>query len=171
MRKTVLHKIIISATALTMLVVAGHVSAGTVMSIEDFKAVVAQAITAGRDVGADQAKLADVAARLADLERRIRIHNANRCIAPPDQPDACAAYDAEAAALRAEAAALEAERQQCLAALNADATRFRGLEGRLRDALILGSPAVWAAGVQACTRRPTIALATQCLVEAWDKRP
>ena len=52
-----------------------------------------------------------IAQKLNAVTAKIATHNANRCVAPEDNPGACAAYDAEAAKLNGQKDALVAKLQ------------------------------------------------------------
>jgi chromosome segregation ATPase len=78
-------------------------------------------------VAASTAKVADVSARTSAHTQWADRHNANRCYYPPNNPNACAGYEAERQQIAQEAANLASE----ISAVNAEAARLNALAADL----------------------------------------
>jgi chromosome segregation ATPase len=78
-------------------------------------------------VADNTAKVADVSARSSVHKQWADRHNANRCYYPPNNPNACAGYEAERQQIAQEAASLTSE----INAVNAEAARLNALAADL----------------------------------------
>jgi hypothetical protein len=143
--------------------VAGQVAAAPQSTVPEFRRAIDRAAQAADAIIAAQRRAQETLAAVAAYAEERRIHAAQRCVRPADQPSACAAYDAEAGRLTARRDELRLRRLEDQRQLDLAQAGFSTATLAFATASPLPEREGWRQRVAACAALADKAAAASCL--------
>ena len=132
-------------------------------TVAEFRRAIDRAAGAADAVAAAQRRANETVAAVAAYAEERRIHEANRCVRPADQPNACAAYDAEATRLTARRDELRLRRLEDERQLGTARTGFAAAREPFATPSPLPEREGWRQRVAACAALADASAAAACL--------
>ena len=131
--------------------------------VAEFRRAIDRAALAADAVAVVQRRAEETGVAIAAFEEERNVHQANRCIYPPNQPAVCAAYDANSARLTAVRDALILRVAENQRLFEAAVTAFEASVGPFAAAAAQPEREGWRQRVAACVGLADAAAAAACL--------